>query len=242
MDLHGKIAMVTGGAVRVGRAIALALARGGADVALHYGRSADAAGEVADAIRRLGRRAEAFPADLSDPAQIERLLSQVAEAFGRLDVLVNSAAVYYATPIDALTAEQWDRELAVNARAPALCVRHALPLMSAGGAIINITDASAESGRGGYVAYAASKGALLSLTRSLSKALAPRNIRVNSVAPGVAAFPASADDAYKAKILAGVPMRRAGTPEDIAAAVVFLATSDYITGQNLRVDGGWQMG
>ncbi len=250
MELAGKIALVTGGAVRVGRAIALALAREGANMAVHYGRSEDAARAVKTEIEAMaraeegggkGRRAEVFQANLADPRQIERLLAAVGEAFGRLDVLVNCAAVYDRTPLETLTADQWDAEFTVNARAPALCIRHALPLMAGGGAIVNITDISAEKAWPGYPAYCASKAALVALTKSAAKALAPRGIRVNSVAPGVAAWPAGVteSDPHARKVLAQVPMGRAGTPEDIAAAVVFLAKSDYITGQNLRVDGGW---
>ena len=241
MELTGKIALVTGGAVRVGRAIALALAREGADIALHYGRSADKAVATAGEIAVLGRRAEIFSADLADPAQIERLFAEVGAKFGRLDVLVNSASVYDRTPLETLTAEQWDREFAINARAPALCIRHALPLMTRGGAIVNITDIAAEKGWGGFGAYCASKAALLTFTRSAARALAGRNIRVNSVAPGVAAWPEGKSEVDRQKVLAHVPMGRPGTPQDIASAVVFLVKSEYITAQNLRVDGGWVM-
>lgn len=242
MDLTGKIALVTGGAVRVGRAISLALARAGTDIALHYGHSADAARATAADIAALGRRVETISTDLAQPAEIEKLLARVGQVFGRLDVLVNSASLFDPTPIGSLTAEQWDRQFAVNARAPALCVHHALGLMSGGGAIINLTDTHAATGRSSFVAYSASKGALLTLTKTLARALASRNIRVNSVAPGVAAWPPAATEAVKAKVLAQVPLGRPGSPEDIAAAVVFLAGHDYITGQDLRVDGGWHMG
>ena len=156
-------------------------------------------------------------------------------------MLVNNASLYEPTPIETLTAESWDRQMAVNARAPALCVRHALGLMPSGSAIVNITDTHAETGRSTFIAYSASKGALLTLTKTLARALAARNIRVNAVGPGVAAWPPTATEAVKAKVLAQVPLGRAGRPEDIAAAVVFLASHDYITGQHLRVDGGWHM-
>jgi len=240
MDLHGKIALVTGGATRVGRAIALALARAGADVALHYGHSVDAARETADEISSLGRRVELLRADLAEPAEIEALFAKVGQLFGRLDVLVNNASLYEPTPIETLTAESWDRQMAVNARAPALCVRHALGLMPSGSAIVNITDTHAETGRSTFIAYSASKGALLTLTKTLARALAARNIRVNAVGPGVVAWEDETDEAVKAKVLAHVPMKRPGSPEDIAAAVVFLAQSDYVTAQILRVDGGWR--
>jgi pteridine reductase len=242
VDLTGKNALVTGGARRVGRAIALALAREGADLAIHYHQSEGEARATAEEIRGLGRRCELLRADLADASQIEAMFAALRARFGRLDILVNSAAVYHRTPIEELTAEQWDAELAINARAPALCIRHAVPLMGAGGAIVNIADIAADKGFAGYPAYCASKGALLALTKSAARALAARNIRVNAVSPGVAVWQEGASDEQKAKVLAQIPMKRPGTPEDIAAAVVFLAKHDYITGQNLRVDGGWHLG
>ncbi len=244
MELSGKTALVTGSARRVGRAIALALGRAGADVVVHYNRSAAEAEAAAEEIRQLGRQATTRQADLTDPAQIESMFAAVAESPGRLDVLVNSAAVFYRTPIDALTAEQWDRQFAVNARAAALCIRCAIPLLRAagGGAIVNITDIAAEKGWAGYPAYCASKAAVAALTKSAARALAGENIRVNAVAPGAAQWAEGQSDDEKQAVLAQVPLRRAGSPEDVAAAVVFLARHDYITGQNLRVDGGWHMG
>lgn len=242
MDLHGKIALVTGGARRVGRAIANSLADAGADIALHFGRSQADAERTADELRALGARVELFQADLADPAAIADMFAQIAVRFGRLDVLVNNAAVYHHTPIETLTADQWDAEMAVNARAPALCIRHALPLLAGGGAIVNIADIAAEKGWPGYPAYCASKAALIALTKSTAKALADRNIRVNSVSPGVALWAEDRPDEDQQAILAQIPMRRPGTPADIAAAVLFLIGNDYITAQNLRVDGGWQIG
>ena len=242
MELKGKAALVTGAARRVGRAIALAMARAGADVAVHYNRSGSPARAAAEEIRALGVASEAIQADLAEPGQIESMFSAIGERFGRLDVLVNNAAVFDRTPIETLTAEQWDAEMAVNARAAALCIRWAVPLMSDGGAIINITDVAAEKGWAGFPAYCASKAALLALTRSAAMALADRNIRVNAVAPGVVEWHEATTEDRKKDILARVPLRRAGSADDVAAAVVFLARHDYMTGQNLRVDGGWNMG
>lgn len=242
MELDGHVALVTGGGVRLGRAIVLELARCGADIALHFGRSADQARQTADEVRAAGRRAELFQADLARPEEIEGMFDGVAAAFGRLDVLVNNAAVYHRTPIDTLTAAQWDAAQAVNARAAALCIRYASALMGGGGAIVNITDIAADKAWGGYPAYCASKAALTALTKSCAKALAGRNIRVNAVAPGAILWDAASDEDTRRKVLAQVPMKRTGTPQDIAAAVVFLARQDYITAQTLRVDGGWHMG
>ena len=190
----------------------------------------------------MGRRVEVFQADLAQPDEIAAMFERVGAAFGRLDVLVNNAAIYNRTPIETLTGDQWDAEQAVNARAPALCIRYASALMSDGGAIVNITDIAAGKAWGGYPAYCASKAALTGLTRSCARALAGRNIRVNAVAPGAILWDEATDEATQKQVLAQVPMKRAGRPEDIAAAVAFLAEQDYITAQTLRVDGGWTMG
>ena len=243
MELTGKVALVTGSAKRLGRTIAEALAEAGADIAVHYNRSAEAAAATADALRQqTGRRVEAFQANLAEPEQIKRLFGDIAEAFGRLDVLVNCAALYTRTPLDTLTAEQWDREMAVNARAPALCIRHALPLMADGSVIVNITDIAAERAFAGYPAYCAAKAAVQALTKSAAKALAGRNIRVNAVAPGAILWEEDRSEADQKRVLAQVPMKRAGAPANIAQAVLYFIGNDYVTAQTLRVDGGWHMG
>jgi len=245
MILNGKLALVTGAAKRVGRSIALSLARCGADVIVHYNRSAGEAAKTIETIRETGRRAELLQADLSRPDQIEDMMRRVAEMFGGspnpLGVLVNNASVYNRTPLASLTADQWDFEMAVNARAPALCIRHAIPLLSPGASIVNITDVSAEAPRAALPAYCASKAALLALTKSAAKALAPE-IRVNAVAPGAIMWEEHISDAQKKLVLDQIPMKRTGCPEDIAAAVIFLCRNEYITAQTLRVDGGWHMG
>ncbi len=243
MDLSGKVVLVTGAARRVGRAIATAFAAHGADIALHYGRSeADALAAADDIRQRTGRRVELFQADLKAPEAIEAMIADVAGTFGRIDVLVNNAAVYQPTPLADLTAEQWDLHMAVNARAPALCTRYASAAMPDGGCIVNVADIAAEKGWGGYPAYCASKAALLALTKSTAKALAGRNIRVNAVAPGVAQWSPADSETARQAVLGQVPLKRPGTPDDIAQAAVFLAQNDYITAQTLRVDGGWHMG
>jgi len=242
MQLHGKIAAVTGSAHRLGRAISLALAREGADLAIHYFHSTEQAEALAGEIRALGRKAATFRADLAAPEQIEAMFAAVQQTFGRVDVLVNNAAVYDATAIETLTAEQWDAQLAVNARAAALCIRHAAAMMPDGGAIINIADSSAEKGRAKFPAYCASKAALLALTKSCALALAGRNIRVNAVSPGVAMWEEETGKPVKQRVLSRVPLHKPGGAESIAQAALFLIADDYITAQNLRVDGGWHMG
>jgi pteridine reductase len=243
MMLTGKVAMVTGAARRLGRAIAIDLAHAGADIALHYGTSADDAQQTAsDITTQTGCRVELFQCDLRDPDAIDAMFVQIADTFGRLDVLINNAAIYQPTLIDDLTADAWDAVTTVNTRAPALCISRAIPLMTKGGAIVNITDVGASKGFASYPAYCASKAALEGLTRSTAKALADRNIRVNAVAPGIAMWAETDSQATRDAVLAQVPMKRPGTPQDIASAVRFLATADYITGQVLRVDGAWHTG
>jgi pteridine reductase len=166
----------------------------------------------------------------------------VRKAFGRVDVLVNNAAVFHRTPIETLTADQWDLEMTVNARAPALCIRHVIPLMKRrGGAVINIADIQAERALPSYPAYCASKAALLALTQSAARALARHGIRVNAVSPGVALWPEGKTGKERKTVLAKIPLGRPGSPEEIAQAVLFLAQHEYVTGQNLRVDGGWSL-
>ncbi len=245
MVLNGKLALVTGAAKRVGRCIAVSLAKAGADVIVHYNRSEADAGETASLIRQTGRRAEIVQADLSQPDQIDAMMLQVAELFGDspkpLDILVNNASVYNRTPLAGLTAEQWDGEMAVNARGPAICISRAIPLLRLGASIINITDVSASDPRAALPAYCASKAALEAVTKSAAKALAP-DIRVNAVAPGAILWEDHISDPQKQFVLKQIPMKRTGCPEDLAAAVIFLCQNEYITAQTLRVDGGWNMG
>ncbi len=240
-ELKDKIALVTGSARRMGRVIALALAERGAHVAVHCGRSIDQANNTAEDIRHTGTRAEVFQADLSQPGQIRLLFDGIKDKFGRIDLLVNNAGVFPRTPLGELTAEQWDVPMAINARAAALCVRRAGEIMPHGGAIVNITGVGAIRPWAGYTAYCASKSALLAVTKSAARALASRNIRVNAVAPGVIQFPDERLSDTQNDTVGKVPMRRTGSPQDIAATVVFLLTQDYITGQCLCVDGGWSV-
>lgn len=242
MELDGKIALVTGAARRVGRAIALELAHAGADLAIHCHHSKDDAESLVTEIRTLGRQAECFSADLADPAEIATMFELIGNRFARLEVLVNNASVYHRTPWAEFTAEQWDAEFAVNTRGAALCIQHALKLFGdRPAAVVNIADIGAEKARPSYPAYCASKAALLAMTVSAARAMAPQ-VRVNAISPGVALWADPDDEQEHQKVLAQIPMKRPGSPEDIAKAVRFVIENDYLTAQNLRVDGGWSMG
>lgn len=246
MDLRGRVALVTGAAHRVGRAIALALAAEGADLVLHYGRSAEAAEATAAEIRALGRRVWPLQADLADPAAIAALFARLREAPGRLDILVNSAASFKKQSFARITAADWDAALAVNLRAPFLCTQAAAALMAATprpddapALVLNLADLSGIHPWRGYVQHGVSKAALLHLTRIAARELAP-GIRVNAVVPGAVLPPPELDPASPLwrRIGAASPLARSGDPALVGRAVVFLAQSDYITGVALPVDGG----
>lgn len=236
MDLAGATALVTGGAVRVGREIALELARAGADVLLHYRSSEGAARATAEAIRALGRRCTTIAGDLGRPADLEA----VAAAGRPADVLVNSASVFPRQPLDALTVDAWDEVMDVNLRAPFfLAARIGLAMRERGrGVIVNIADYAAKRPYPGYLPYCISKAALVAATEGLARTLAP-DVRVNTVAPGTVLWGEDAPEEQREKIRRATPLKREGAPEDVARAVRFLVEgSDFITGAFLTVDGG----
>lgn len=239
-ELAGKTALVTGGAVRVGRAIALELARAGADVAVGYHRSAAAARATARDIEALGVRAVALRADVGRPAEARRLVVEAARRLGRLDVLVNNAGLFFRTPLATTTPAQFDRLMAVNLRGAFFCSQAAARVMrrQGRGRIINIADAGAARAWPGYIPYGISKAGVVMLTKGLAAALAPR-IQVNAVGPGMVLLPEGFPRESGKRLAARIPMGRSGAPEDVAAAVCFFATCPaYITGQILFVDGG----
>jgi pteridine reductase len=228
-------ALVTGGAVRVGRAIALALARAGMDVAIGYHRSGAAAARTAREIERSGARGIALHGNLADPRAARRLVTAAARALGGLDVLVNNAAVFARTPFAATSPAQFDHAVSVNLRAPFFCTQAAAALMKDGGHIVNIGDTGAAQAWPSYIPYTASKAGLLALTRGLAAALAPRGIAVNCVSPGKVLRPAGFSRAR------WTALTRGGTValDDVTAAVMFFATCPAsLTGQTLNVDGG----
>lgn len=234
------VALITGGARRVGRRIALRLAESGFDVAFTYLTSDEDASSLLTAIRAKGRAGLKIKADLCQPREATDIIeTQFTAGFNRLDLLVNNASVYEPDETADKTSEQYQRHFAVHVEAPLLLARRfSARLQSAEGCIINMLDVMAERPRPGYLAYCASKAALWNLTLGLARELAPR-VRVNGVAPGVVQWPDSFPQEQREKYLRNVPLKRAGTPEEAAAAVEFLARrGTYITGQVIRIDGG----
>jgi len=240
MELHGRTALVTGAARRVGRAIALALAGRGMDIVVHYNRSEGEARATVDAIERLGRRAVALQADLAQPEEVEGLAERAIKAFGKIDVLVNSAALFYRTPLEKLTAQDWEQFLRVNLTGPFLLARRlGLQMRRRGeGKIINIADVAGIASWSDFLPYSVSKAALIAMTQGLAKALAPE-VQVNAVAPGSVLLPEEYGDKEREAIIRATPLRRIGDPSDVANTVLFLLEgSDFITGQVVVVDGG----
>lgn len=229
-------ALVTGGAVRVGRAIALALAESGMDVAIGYHHSAAEARRTLRAIRERGARGLALRADLADPRAARRLVVETARRLGGLDVLVNNAAIFVRTPFGAVTPARYDHTLDLNLKSAFFCSQAAAQVMGRqGGHIVNIGDAGAERPWPSYLPYALAKAGIVALTRGLAAALAPSRIAVNCVAPGAVLRPPG----FSRARWAALTRRYHGRPDDVAAAVLFFATCPpYITGQVLRVDGG----
>lgn len=240
MDVRGKLALVTGAGVRVGRAIALALAGRGMNLAVHYHTSAGPAEETVRAARAMNVEAKMFQADLADLDQIRRLMTDIEGAFGRLDVLVNSAAIFPRTPWDEIDEATWDRTLAVNLKAPFFTAWHAARLMRAGGGgkIIHIADWAGLRPYRHYLPYVVSKGGVVTMTRAMAKELAPE-IAVNAIAPGPVMLPEDFDAAAAERIRKGTLLDRLGSPEDVAQSVIYLVEmTDFVTGHVLVVDGG----
>lgn len=240
--LAGRRALVTGAGHRLGRAIALALAGAGADLVVHYLRSDEGARGTADAARRLGRDAALRRADLARPEAIAELFEELAGEPAGLNILVNSAASFESAPFEAIDATAWDAVMAVNLRSPFLCIRHAAPLLRAGadpGVVVNVADLSGLTPWRRFAHHSVSKAGLIHLTRAAAKELGPE-IRVNAVVPGPILPPPGEDPEGDAWRRRGdrLPLRRTGDPADVGAAVVFLATNRYVTGECITVDGG----
>jgi pteridine reductase len=238
MQLEGRAALVTGAGRRLGRAIAVALGARGMHVGVHYGSSAAGAGETATEIEAAGGRAVCLQADLTEPDAPGDLVDAAVAALGRLDVLVNSAAVMVRTPIDKVTPGEWDAMFALNLRAPFFAAQAAAPhLARQRGAIVNLADLAAFETWPAYVPHGITKGGVVQMTRALARVLAPE-VRVNAVAPGTVLLPESWPDAAARHLAETTPLRRIGAPEDVTRTVIFLLESDYVTGETILVDGG----
>jgi 3-oxoacyl-[acyl-carrier protein] reductase/pteridine reductase len=236
--LFGKSALVTGGARRLGRGIALTLAQAGANVAITFRSSQAEASQTACEIKTLGRNALAVGCDVRSELSVRAAVSATHERFGRLDFVVNNAAVFESAKLDSLTVEQWDAVFETNTRGPFLLAREALVhLRASQGRIVNIGSLGGIHAWPGHAHYCASKAALHMLTQAMAKAFAPE-VSINCVAPGWIEFDGD-DAAQAAHFAAKTSMRRNGSVDDVAQAVLFFATGPhFVTGQILTVDGG----
>lgn len=249
MRLAEKVALVTGSSRGIGREIALALAREGADIVVNFSRNKDAALDTAETIKALGRRAIVVQASVSERSQVEGLFRAALEAFGRLDVLVNNAGGFPMKPFAAVTDEEWDHVMDLDLKSVFMCCQTALASMrrQRQGSIINIASVSGLVGAVGMVPYSAAKGGVIAFSKALARELAALGITVNAIAPGIietdtalALFP---EGALKVYTTYQVPLGRLGRAEEVVGLAVFLASDEarYITGQVYAVDGGFTM-
>jgi len=243
-DLNGKTALVTGASRGIGRSAALALAKTGAEVLVHYGRSATEAEAVVAEIRAAGGRGQAVGADLAAPDGPMDLARQVRAIVGeRLDILIANAGIAKTVSLEATTIADFDALFAVNVRAPFFLVQQLLPVLKEGSSVVFTSSLAAHAAVGELAAYAATKGAIDTLVKHFAAALGPRGIRVNAVAPGVVATEMSSfakTDEGRDATEAMQALKRVAQPEDISGAIVFLASdaAHWVTGDTLRVDGG----
>ena len=245
IDLKGKTALVTGGSRGIGRAACLALAKAGADVALGYRLNQRAADAVVAEIVRVGRKGVAIQGDLSHRKDAEALVGRTVEAFGRLDILVNNHGIWKDGPIDSMSEAEWDETLDVNLKGVFLCTQAVVGIMKRQGfgRIINVASTAGQRGEAFHSHYAASKGGIISLTKSLGPELVRHGILVNCVAPGWVDTDMSAEALAgpdRERILSTIPMGRAGSPEEIAGGILFFASelSGYCCGEILNINGG----
>jgi NAD(P)-dependent dehydrogenase (short-subunit alcohol dehydrogenase family) len=235
-----QCALITGAAKRIGKCIALTLARQGCDIALHYHTSRDEAQASAAEIRATGVRCEPICADLADPAQAAALVRRAADAIAAPSLLVNNASIFVRRPLDETDADLLDLNMAIHVRAPMLLTREFARLCGRG-LIVNVLDAKISRPNTAYFAYELSKRALAQMTLMSASALAP-GIRVCGVCPGMTLAPEGKDTAYLRRLSEALPLKRAGHPQQVADAVVYLMRNDYITGQILYLDGGEHLG
>ncbi len=240
MDLKGKVVLVTGGAHRVGKAIAIKLAKMGAEtVVFTYNSAGEAALKTQEEIREFGCQVMAIQCNQSDVSQIKKTMNTIQSHFGRLDVLVNSASIFLTADFFTVTPESWDTVMNINARGPFFFMQIAGKMMldQGSGLIINIVDESVEKPAISWIHHGASKAALWNLTQSGAIALAPK-IRVNAVMPGAVLKPPDWSDERWEINRDLVPLKKLGSPDDVCKAIEFLVVSDFVTGQVIVVDGG----
>ena len=236
--LAGRVALVTGAGRRVGRAIAVALGAEGMRVVAHYNGSADGAKETARLVNAAGGSAVVVQADLGSVSACEHLIDTVVSEQGELYALVNSAAIMMRTPIGTVSERDWDAMYALNVRAPFFLSQRAAPALTAArGSVVNIADLAAFETWTGYVPHGMTKAAVVQMTRALAHALAP-DVRVNAVAPGVVLLPEGFNEEQAEHLRRTTPLQRIGAPEDVATAVVYLLSAEFVTGEVIRVDGG----
>lgn len=244
LDLKGKVMLITGASRGIGKATAILAARAGAAVAVNYSRAQKEAEHAVAQITAAGGLAAAYQADVSRYVEVENMVAEILRHFGQIDVLVNNAGIWTHGAIDTMPEEVWDETMAVNLKSVYNCCRAIVPHMKARrqGAIINIASTAGQRGEAFHSHYAATKGAIISFTKSLAPELAPHNILVNCVAPGWVAtdMSAAALAGESDNITNLIPLRRAGRPEEIAGPILFLASglASYITGEILNVNGG----
>jgi pteridine reductase len=237
-DLVGRVALVTGAGRRVGRALALALGARGMHVVVHYHGSVAGAEETARLIAQQGGTASLVRGDLTTVLGAEQVIDEMLAARGTLDVLVNSAAVMLRTPVGETTAADWDAMFALNLRAPYFLAQRAAPALRAShGCIVNIADLAAFETWPAYIPHGLTKAGVVQMTHALARVLAPE-VRVNAIAPGVVLLPDGWSDADAERLRSTTPLARLGTPDDVAAAMLYLIDAGFVTGEVITVDGG----
>ena len=240
--LKGKVALVTGASRGIGSAIAIELAKDGADVIVNYANSNKTAEEVVDKIKKLGNRAIAVKADVSDYNEVAKMIEIAKAEFKKIDIVVNNAGIVRDRTLRNMTQEEWNNVISTNLSSVFNVTKQALPLMDEGSRVISISSIIGQYGNFGQANYAAAKAGIIGLTKSLAKELGKRKITVNAIAPGFIKTDITKDiPFFKMKILRYlIPLKEEGNPEDVANVVVFLASekSRYITGSVINVDGG----
>ncbi|MCK4259033.1 MAG: 3-oxoacyl-[acyl-carrier-protein] reductase [Halanaerobiales bacterium] len=247
MNLSGKVAVVTGSSKGIGAAIALSLAKAGADVAVNYARDTEGAEKIVSQITELGRRSKAYQADVSNVDQVNTMMNEIIENFGKVDILVNNAGITADGLLLRMKEEDWDRVLDINLKGVFLCTKAITKKMmkQRSGKIINITSVVGLIGNPGQANYTAAKAGVIGFTKTIAREFGSRGIQVNAIAPGyiISKMTESLPEEVKESMLKSIPLGRFGNVEDVADLTLFLSSdkSDYITGQVFNVDGGMVM-